>query len=160
MNPQELLADLERLGVAYSVEGQHLRLEAPRGAISDEMRQALKEHKPQIVELLCQRQRAPATGGHCGEPSKAGRVAEMTLEAFAEAGLILKVRSEVLGCSVLFVSDDVPEAAIAGYDIPIYRAAELRKLALLNPAPHSLRGLHDAKTIFEGTITDVRDRND
>jgi len=158
MNAQQLLADLERLGVTYSVEGQHLRLEAPRGAISDEMRQSLKEHKPQIVELLSQRQLAPGTG-RSGEVPKAGRVEEMTLEAFAEAGLILQVRSEVLGSSVLFVSDDVPEAALAGSDLPVYRAAELRKLALLSPAPHSLRGLHDAKTIFEGTITDVQDRN-
>ena len=83
----------------------------------------------------------------------------MDLETFSRAGLILQVRSEVLGCSVLFVSDDVPEAALAGYGLPVYRVEELRKLALLKPAPHSLRGLHDAKTIFEGTITDVRDRN-
>ena len=84
----------------------------------------------------------------------------MSLDLFAQAGLIVRVRSEVLGCQILFVSDNVPEAALTDADLPVYRAAELRKLALLHPEPHHLRGLHDAKTIFDGTITDVQDRND
>jgi len=97
------------------------------------------------------------------EPSEAsvGRqrtpcVEEMTLEDFAQAGLIVEVNSAVLGSRVLFVSDNVPDSRLAEAELPIYRAAELRRLAVLKPEPRTLRSLHEVKTIFEGAISDVR----
>ncbi|MDY7091578.1 MAG: hypothetical protein SX243_01255 [Acidobacteriota bacterium] len=67
----------------------------------------------------------------------------------------MRVRSSILGQDVLFVSDNVPEAAIAHRGLTVYRARELRKLAILGPSPRSLKTIHDAKTIFDGVITDV-----
>ncbi len=87
-------------------------------------------------------------------PSPSG-VAGMSLAEFATAGLVVEVRSEVLGGRVLFVSDNVPASRLAGAQWPIYRAAELRRLAVLRPEPRTLRSLHEVKTIFEGTIDDV-----
>ena len=81
--------------------------------------------------------------------------AAMSLATFARAGLILHVDSEVLGTTVLFVSDNVPESAITDRGLTVYRASELRKLAILKPSPRSLRTIHDAKTIFDGVITDA-----
>ncbi len=87
-------------------------------------------------------------------------VAGMDLDTFARAGLIVQVSSRVLGCEVLLISDDVPDAALAGTDMPVYRTAELRKLAILRPRPRDLRRIHDVKTIFNGSIADVRPRED
>jgi hypothetical protein len=94
-------------------------------------------------------------GERCKDLGSAGAaVAAMDLETFSQAGLIVRVRSKVLGTTVLFVSNNVPEAALAETIFPVYRASELRKLATLKPAPRSLQTIHDAKTIFEGVITD------
>ena len=43
-------------------------------------------------------------------------------------------------------------------DLPIYRAHELKKLAVLRPAPHHLRRIHEVKEVFKGTIAAVEDR--
>ncbi|NJL26455.1 MAG: hypothetical protein HC897_00580 [Thermoanaerobaculia bacterium] len=86
------------------------------------------------------------------------RVAAMTLDEFASAGLKLRVHSQVLGCDVLFVSDNVPDDEIDAHGPPVYRAHELRKLALIKPQPHSLRCIHEVKTVFGGTVEDVTDR--
>ena len=96
-----------------------------------------------------------------GEPSSEvkGRVAAMPLDEFATAGLTVRVWSNVLGCEVLFVSDNVPAAELEGTDLPIYRTDELRKLVLLRPRPRDLRRIHDVKNIFDGVIADVRPRD-
>lgn len=99
----------------------------------------------------------PASAGRAGSARhpKAEDIALMGLEEFAQAGLVVRVRSSILGQDVLFVSDNVPEAAIAHRGLTVYRARELRKLAILGPSPRSLKTIHDAKTIFDGVITDV-----
>ena len=84
----------------------------------------------------------------------------MSLDQFAQAGLIVKVYSEVLGQDVLFVSDNVSDAALANRTLPIYRADELRKLALFNPSPIALRTVHISKTVFQGRIADVKSEED
>lgn len=87
-----------------------------------------------------------------------GAVAAMTLKEFARAGLKVRVHSQVLGCDVLFVSDNVPDNEIDARGLPVYRAHELRKLALMKPQPHSLRCIHEVKTVFGGTVEAVTDR--
>ncbi|ATB48587.1 non-ribosomal peptide synthetase [Corallococcus macrosporus] len=52
MNLGELLAELNRRGLEVRVEGEALRLRGPKGAASAELRQALAEHKPALLELL------------------------------------------------------------------------------------------------------------
>ena len=85
------------------------------------------------------------------------QVESMDLATFAEAGLIVFVRSGVLDREVIFVSDDVPDAALAGNSRPAFRASELRKLAILRPAPSTLQVIHEVKAIFNGVIVDVRE---
>ncbi len=87
-------------------------------------------------------------------------VAAMTLDEFARAGLIVRVWSNVLGCEVFFVSDNVPAAELKGIDLQIYRTADLRKLEHLRQRPRDLRKIHDVKNIFDGAITDVQPRDD
>ena len=83
------------------------------------------------------------------------RVLDMRLDAFAEAGLILGVYSEVLDREVLFVSDNVADEALPNDDRVVYRAHELRKLWVLRPQPAQLRTLHATKAVFGGTIREV-----
>jgi len=49
---------------------------------------------------------------------------------------------------------------LAGEVLPVYRAAELRKLALLRSGPRAVRRVHEVKTILNGRITDVRKKQD
>ncbi|WP_426159590.1 amino acid adenylation domain-containing protein [Pseudomonas sp. TSRC2-2] len=65
MNAYQLLELFTRHGVALEVDGDKLRCKAPRGFLTDEMMQALKLHKSELIALL---------GGHDGAviPSRAG----------------------------------------------------------------------------------------
>ncbi|NJL26519.1 MAG: hypothetical protein HC897_00920 [Thermoanaerobaculia bacterium] len=84
-------------------------------------------------------------------------VAAMTLDEFARAGLKVRVHSQVLACDVLFVSDNVSDDEIDARGLPVYRAQELKKLALMKPQPHSLRCIHEVKAVFKGTIEEIGD---
>ncbi len=86
-------------------------------------------------------------GAHLAE-----QIAAMPIDEFATAGLIVTVRSEALDCRVLFVSDNVPDEAIETNGLPVYRVAELRKLAQLRPSPGTIRCLNEIKAVFGGTI--------
>ena len=52
MTTDELVAETNRLGIALTSNGEKLRVEAPIGALTDELRQALGEHKTEILALL------------------------------------------------------------------------------------------------------------
>jgi hypothetical protein len=77
-------------------------------------------------------------------------VAEMSLEDFAHAGLVVKVKSRLLGEEVLFVSDNVRDLDESGP--VVYRAAELRLLE--GKTPEDVKRLHRMKAIFGGTLTE------
>lgn len=59
MNAQELLAQLENQGVILVPKGSRLRIDAPRGVITERLRLALRESKPEILALLETRQGWP-----------------------------------------------------------------------------------------------------
>ena len=52
MNKDELVAEAHRLGISLTSNGEKLRVEAPKGALTEEIRQALAEHKAEILSLL------------------------------------------------------------------------------------------------------------
>lgn len=56
MNRSQLLKELDKWGVKLSVNGDRLVIEAPKNVLTSELRDALKEHKPQIIDLLRQSQ--------------------------------------------------------------------------------------------------------
>ena len=72
--------------------------------------------------------------------SEASRIAGMAMSDFATAGLVLRVRSAVLGEEVIFASDNAEIAGDPG--LPIYRAKELSRLL---SAKECLQRLHAAK---------------
>ncbi len=101
-----------------------------------------------------------ASGGRAAAIPKqvAEEVALMRLGEFAEAGLVVKVSSSILGADVLFVSDNVPDSEIDGQGLTMYRAKELRKLVQIRPDPKELRKLQEIKRIFGGTILEVEEQ--
>jgi hypothetical protein len=52
MNARSLLEDLRRRGVLLEANGERLHVDAPVGAIPEELRSALTEHKPRLLRLL------------------------------------------------------------------------------------------------------------
>lgn len=78
-------------------------------------------------------------------------VAEMSLEDFAHAGLVVKVKSRLLGEEVLFVSDNVRDLDESAGPV-VYRAAELRLLE--GKTPEDVKRLHRMKATFGGTLTE------
>ena len=52
MTPHQLLATLHRAGAEVVVHGDRLRVQAPRGVLTEEIRRALVEHKPELVAEL------------------------------------------------------------------------------------------------------------
>ena len=143
MTALDLLRQLRRQGAVLILDGDRLRIEAPTGLITEDMRQQLADHKAEIVAELRRQHDA---------------VAALSLDQLARAGLIVRVHSTVLGGDVLFVSDNVPEAIVQRQELPVYRAHELRTLAVLKPQPRGLRRLHEVKRVFKGTIAAVEDR--
>jgi hypothetical protein len=52
MTAAELLAELNRRGISLRVQGDRLELDAPRGALTPELRRALADHKAELLRLL------------------------------------------------------------------------------------------------------------
>lgn len=82
-------------------------------------------------------------------------VSQMSLDEFADAGLVLTVHSRLLDDTVLLASDNasVPEGRRV-----VYRAAELRILDRLGA--DGLRHLHRFKRLLGGTVRSVEPRSE
>jgi hypothetical protein len=64
MTTIEFLTDLEKAGANVTVRDGKLRCEAPKGVITEDLKQLLATHKAEIISLL---QAEAATNGH-GRP--------------------------------------------------------------------------------------------
>jgi hypothetical protein len=54
MTPIELVTVLHTAGCRLIPEGEHLRVQDPQHALTDDLRQAIREHKPELLRLLAQ----------------------------------------------------------------------------------------------------------
>jgi hypothetical protein len=78
MTVHELLAELHRLDIRVLVEGNRLRLNAPKGALTDVLRDAVRVHRDDLLSLMSQT--ASSNGGDAPlppitpRPSSAGPV--------------------------------------------------------------------------------------
>jgi hypothetical protein len=52
MNIPDLLSELCRLGITIVIDSGQLKLRAPRGVITAELRNSVAEHKAQIIEAF------------------------------------------------------------------------------------------------------------
>ena len=72
------------------------------------------------------RRKTLAPKARTAKRSAASRVAGMSMSDFATAGLMVRVRSAVLGEDVIFASDNAEVGTDPG--LPVYRANELSRL--------------------------------
>jgi hypothetical protein len=92
-------------------------------------------------------------------PFDADQFAAMRVGEFARAGLVVKIHSGVLGTDVLFASDNVPDSEISDLGLAVYRAAEMRKLALWRPEPAGLvHAVKEVLGVYGATIRSVKSR--
>jgi hypothetical protein len=67
-----LLDELRTKGVSLAVEGEHIAVDAPKGVLTDDVRQVIRQHKAALLALLAQpapandtAPTAPSTQGVC-----------------------------------------------------------------------------------------------
>ncbi|HEV3073361.1 MAG TPA: hypothetical protein VHB47_02990 [Thermoanaerobaculia bacterium] len=153
MDAQALLVELKARGVEIRAAGEDLEIR-PSGPLPPALLVELRAHKSEVLRRLARPAVSDALGGVSeSSPSLlAAEVRALRLEDFALAGLVIEVRSDVLGEGVIFASDDA--RVDPGERRPVYRARELRVLLGLTD-PLELRRIHEVKRTFRGTITDA-----
>lgn len=57
MDANTLFKRLQELGCELQADGDRLRVDAPKGILSDELCEAIRRHKPEIVALLQSREK-------------------------------------------------------------------------------------------------------
>ncbi|MFY9139529.1 MAG: hypothetical protein WAO30_02030 [Thermacetogeniaceae bacterium] len=134
MTPGALLDKLEKLNVKFTINGDKLRLEAPKGVLTPEMKGAVRKQKRALITLL---------------------EAQEARELLEKQGWVA-VDSKVLGETVLWLKDDNVVYPSRLHNLVKYTLHEL-KLLTSNPdlTPEGLRRLHKAKKIFQGKIKAV-----
>ncbi|MDJ0592674.1 MAG: thioester reductase domain-containing protein [Pleurocapsa sp. MO_226.B13] len=60
MKPHQLLIHLRQQGATLWVNGDQLRIQAPKGVLNAELRFSLRQHKPALLKLVQQQQAIPA----------------------------------------------------------------------------------------------------
>lgn len=71
MTAVAILEKAKQRGIILQAEGDRLRIRAPKGTLTPELREAIAQHKQEILTVLQSRQ--PATGhGLCPGPEKCG----------------------------------------------------------------------------------------
>lgn len=173
----KLLSGLAASGVHLGVIDDRIAYEGPEDVLTPAVLDELRNHKEELLQVLAGKQReggvliplettAPVhhdpadpllTDTIAGSSAEsqgsliAADVCAMRLSEFANAGLVVAVRSEVLGEVVVFASDNA--LLDPGERRTVYRAAELRALTdLASLDPDELRQIHRAKRTFKGTI--------
>jgi len=72
-----LMDELTEAGIALKAVGEQLEVDAPKGALTDELRDAIRQYKAELLALLRQAEVSPGPGEplaartHSCEPGKA-----------------------------------------------------------------------------------------
>jgi hypothetical protein len=65
MTALELLATLRRLDVTLTPWGDRLRVNAPQGVLTDDLSQAIREHKTELLDLMESFEERAAIAEYC-----------------------------------------------------------------------------------------------
>lgn len=153
MTPSDLLSEIQARHVELMVVGDRLRIR-PANALPPDLREELRAHKAEVVELLRARggpglaETLPGGVTEARQSLLAADVLALRLDEFATARLRVEVTSDVLGERVVFASDNAK--LDPGERLVVYRAAELREL--VGFSRDDLRKVHEVKKLFGGTI--------
>ncbi len=131
MTPLDLLAELERRNVKLTLAGDKLRLDAPAGVLTPELKDAVRRQKPALIALL--------------EAREAKRLLETQ-------GWVA-IYSKTLGETVLWCRDEKVIIPTRWRGAVKYTLQELQTLTS-NPSLNAegLKRIHKAKKEFDGKI--------
>jgi hypothetical protein len=135
MTPQALLDELERLNVKLTLNGDKLQLEAPAGVLTPDLREKIRQHKPELITLL----------------KKAQRVKQL----LRQQGWVV-IHSSLLNENVVWCRDETVSIPARLSGLPRYTLAEIKILTSEpEPSPDDLRLLHAAKKAFRGVFVEA-----
>lgn len=136
MTPLDLLAELERRNVKLTLSGDKLRLNAPAGVLTPELKEAVRRQKPALIALL--------------EAQEAKRLLQ-------ERGWVA-IYSKTLGEDILWCRDEKVIIPTRWRGAVRYTLAELQTLTS-NPSLNAegLKRIHKAKKEFQGKVIPVQD---
>ena len=151
MNASELLTELRSRHVQVSAAGGNVRLEGPDSAITDDLTELVRTHKPELLEVLAQ-QPLPDWNDHPDTPPSDSFTRE-TIQGI-KAGMAVPVWSAVLGEWLWFVRDEKAKAKLVaeGCQVPIYTLGELAVVVDKKLGPDGLKDVHAIKKKFGATI--------
>ena len=141
MTPMQLLMECRRRGIELSVNGDKLRVVAEKGAITDELREALRRHKPALMELL----RGPT----------AEDVAEATRQLHARGWALLD--SAALGEQVALCKDVAAARQHLDNGTVAFTLEEALSAIDANLSVIELHAVVKAKLLLNGTMTGTRE---
>jgi hypothetical protein len=144
MGDAELLQELEQQGCQFKVDSGILMV---RGALTDELREVIRQHKPDILAEL--KRREAREQGQVVDFESEARTIRTALRIHGTA----KIYSRTLDDVVYWVRDDreatkVPKGAV------VYTLGELKHLVDIKSDPEALNQIHQAKKIFGGKLMD------
>lgn len=146
-----LICDLSEQEIKLSVKRGNLTVDAPKGRVTSNILEVLKERKPEIIREL----QSPDINIQFGKTASLYRGTKLpnrihleeAVRLYNERGWI-QVWSTYLNESIYLTkhkSTQVPDPSL-----PKYTQAEIK--ALKGLSLEELKTLHDAKDIFKGTI--------
>jgi hypothetical protein len=136
MTVNEILSEIQRIGGQIQTYGNRLRVEAPKGRLSPELKEAVAICKPELLNAL----RTRDDVDNADLDQSASRLEQMNVA--------LRIESEELG-TVWIVSSE-RYRCLADTTDPIYTVTDARHLVQL--APSQVRLLNSFMKQFGGTV--------
>lgn len=138
MTPKALLTELERLDIKMSLDGDKLRLEAPVGVLTEELKEQIRQQKPALTALL--------------ERQAENEVKE-AVRLLRERGWVV-IDSRVLGDRIVWYRNENVVIPTKWKDAVTYTLRELKELTKLHDGK-GLKQVHEAKRVLKGRIVSV-----
>lgn len=149
--PDALLAEVARLGITLSVNGDKLRIEAPTGTVTPELRAQLAAVKPAILARL--RDGSPTPASPTPQPGL-DAILSMSLADFGRRHLALRIRLPD-GSTCWFCSGPNEVAALRSEGVPrgaIWTARELGDVLGAGWTKETIGRLIAVKREFNGMV--------
>ena len=138
MNGTEILTKIDLLGatVSLSEDGSKIRVSDPHGAITEELKEELREAKAQLIPLLK------------NQSQWFDEVMNFTHKEFKARKIAIRIRSEILGENFWLVSNEETRSHLNAEGLICYLADEIPNLRGLSK--EMLKKINDVKKVFEG----------
>ena len=135
-----LLEELRARGARITVQGDRLRVEAPKGVVSPEIQKRLRRRKLEILRLLANRE----------EPQPVDEFTNGAISETREQFAAVRIRSRTYG-EVWLARDAETAAEIAaeGHGLPILTFDEITMLRRMSR--RRLRTFLTVKSVFSGS---------